>query len=303
MLRGLRLITLALIALVLMSTEALAIGGYCVSMNTTSCKFCGSLANCRAIFGTAPTFRCTSSAATKCYKCSVNVEGLLGGLGNVSKGPNANPVAYRVTMFIQDAEVSCINPGGNAERANGQPFFTTAVPLSATDVINSPKQVTKNGRALADVLFEDSDIINGLIAGGAFDGTNITSLADVCPNAGWTARVLVKQMQVLGQVFDNSENSPTCGQLVQVGDESVPRLFHDPRTSYAVVNDGCNLTDALTVQCYAPTGAIVDTNFTYVGGSFDGAPPCETTCSNRLAEQNSSVLACDDPTATPLPPQ
>jgi hypothetical protein len=292
MLRGLRLITLALIALVLMSTEALAIGGYCISMNTTSCKFCGSLANCRTIFPTVSTFKCTDSTLTKCYKCSVDVEGLLGGLGNVSKGPNANPVAYRVTMFIQAAEVSCINPAGNAERATGQPFIGTPVPISDTDVINSAAQVTKNGRALADVLFEDADIINNLIKAGAFVDSGITSIADLCPNTQWTARVLVKQMQVLGQAFDNSENSSFCD-------------LNDPRTSYPIpgggFNPGCNLTDAMAVQCYAPTGAIVDTFFTYVGDSADGAPPCNTICSNRLAEQNSSVLACPDPTASDPP--
>jgi hypothetical protein len=258
-------------------------------MNTTSCKFCGSLANCRTIFPTVSTFKCTDSTLTKCYKCSVDVEGLLGGLGNVSKGPNANPVAYRVTMFIQDAEVSCINPGGNAERASGQPFIGTPVPISDTDVINSAAQVTKNGRALADVLFEDADIIDNLIKAGAFVDSGITSIADLCPNTGWTARVLVKQMLVLGQAFDNSENSLICD-------------LNNPETSYISLNDGCNLTDAMAVQCYAPTGSIVDTPFTYVGDSPDGAPPCNTICSNRLAEQNSSVPSCPDPTATVPPP-
>jgi hypothetical protein len=252
MLRGLRVITLALIALVLMSTEALAIGGYCVSMNTTSCKFCGSLANCQKIFGTAPTFRCTTSAATTCYKCSVNVESLLGGLGNVSQGPNADVVLYRVTMFMQDVHVSCVNKAGNAEPANGQPFINLAVDVSEEDLIDAA-QVTKNGRALSDILFEDHEIIATLIAADAFD-ESITSAADLCQK-NWTPRVLIRKMQVFGQVFNNSE-----------------------------------LADAMAVQCFAPAGAVANEFFTYVGSDF--APPCDLLCSNKLENQNSGIPSC-----------
>jgi hypothetical protein len=284
MLRGLKVITLALFALVLMSTEAMAIGGYCVSMNVTGCRFCGSLANCRTIFGTSTTFRCTDSTLKTCYKCSVNVEGLLSGLGNVDPNkPNANPVAYHVTLAIRAAEVSCVNQPGNAEPANGQPFINSEVFVGGTDVIDRAAEVTKNGRALSDILFEDRDIIAALFAAGAFEGTGITSAGDLCKR-NWTPRVLVTEMRVLGQVFDNSENSSACN-------------LADPRTSYTVANDGCNLTDALGVHCFAPEGAVVNTFFTYVGA--DEAPPCDTFCSNRLA--SSTVLACPDPTATPLP--
>jgi hypothetical protein len=217
----------------------------------------------------------------------VNVEGLLSGLGNVDPDkPNANPVAYHVTLAIRNAEVSCVNQPGNAEPANGQPFIDTEVLVEGTDVIDEAAAVTKNGRSLSDILFEDRDIIEALFAAGAFDGTGITSIGDLC-RRNWTPRVLIKEMRVLGQVFDNSENSTACN-------------LEDPRTSYTVANDGCNLTDALGVHCFAPEGAIVDTLFTYVGD--DGTPPCDTFCSNRLANQNSTVSACPDPTATPLPP-
>jgi hypothetical protein len=260
MLRGLRLTTLALIALVLMSTEALAIGGYCISMNTTSCKFCGSLANCRTIFGTAPTFRCNSSL-TKCYKCSVNVEALLGGLGNVSQGPNQDFVQYRVTMFMQDVHISCVNKAGNAEPANGQPFINVAVDVSKEDLIDAA-QVKKNGRALSDILFEDDEIITTLIAAEVFDDS-ITSAADLCKR-NWTPRVLIREMQVFGQVFNNSE-----------------------------------LADAMAVQCLAPANAVADELFTYVGS--DLTPPCDILCSNKLENQNSGVPSCPpDPQLLPV---
>jgi len=236
-----------------------------------------SVSQCVCFSCTGAVISC--SKATVCFKqCSIGVASILSGLGNVTKGPNATPAAYNVNLFVQDAEVSCVNKAGNAQSGEGQPFIDqSGVPAEESDTIDDA-QVTKNGRALSDILFEDEQLLQALIDGGAFEGTGITSIADLCPNNNWTARVLVNQLQAFGRLFYDEDGQGGCN-------------LDDPSTFPM-----CTLADALSVQCSAPADATVDQPFTYVGG--DGSPPCDTLCHNS----DNNVVDCPvDPAVIAFP--
>jgi hypothetical protein len=216
-----------------------------------------SLSQCLCFSATGLRVSCSGSYAVK--RCSIDVQSLLSALGNVSKGPNATAAAYDVSLFIQDAFVSCINKAGNSGSANGQPFIGTPASVDKTDLITNAR-ITKNGHALSDLLFTDEDILNALFLAGAFQGTGITSIADLCPNANWSARVLVEKLQAFGRLFFDDDPATACNL--------------DPPVNF----NGCRLGDALSVQCFAPAGSTSTAPFTYVGAN--GSQPCDTLCHN-----------------------
>ena len=80
--------------------------------------------------------------------CSVFVDGILKGLGNVTN----NPTAFTVTMSKISGTLYK-NPANNA-LSNGVPFIELPVDLTQLEPIN-PTQVTKNGKALADVVLRN----------------------------------------------------------------------------------------------------------------------------------------------------
>ena len=242
-----------------------------------------SYSQCVCFSCTGAVVSCSKSFCVK--RCSIDAQGILTGLGNVSKGPNATAAAYDVSLFIQDAFVSCVNKAGNAGDASGQPFIgTSAAPLEKTDAITNAR-IDKNGKAISNIVFTDEEILQALFDAGAFEGTGITSINDLCQNANWQPRVLVEKLQALGRVFfDDSDAAATCDLT--------------PPSGAPLALEGCTLGDALAVQCFAPTGATATTPFTYVGGSPDGSPPCDTLCHDDAGS------ICPDPGipgAYPLP--
>jgi hypothetical protein len=230
-----------------------------------------SYSQCVCFSCTGAVVSCSKSFCVK--RCSIDAEGILKGLGNVSKGPNATAAAYDVSLFIQDAFVSCVNKASNAD-ANGQPFVgTEGTPTIEKNDLITNARIDKNGTAVSNIVFTDEEILAALFAAGAFEGAGITSIADLCPNKNWQARVLVERLQAVGRLF--FADSDTC-DLTPAPDDPLPFA-------------GCTLGDALAVQCFAPTGATATTPFTYVGESPDGSPPCDTLCHNDAGS------ICPDP--------
>jgi hypothetical protein len=190
----------------------------------------------------------TSTTQIKCTTtnhllglCSIQVEGLLKGLGNVTK----TPTAFAVTVVIQEGKVFCKNPAGNTLEGNGVPF-RGAIALDGGDTINAG-DVTKNGKSLKDIVFHDWQLIDAVIAGGVVTADQIA-----CPNPGWIQIILVKKLQVFGEQF--TDPTPT--------DTTTCDLNSDPLNLF-----GCTLVDALGTQCSAPVVAddktLVWEQFTY----------------------------------------
>ena len=79
-------------------------------------------------------------------KCSIEVEGVLKGLGNTT----LTPTAYRVRLLIQEGFIVMQNPAGNTSTAQGVPFENISVQLDASGLI-SAAQIDRKGRTLEDV--------------------------------------------------------------------------------------------------------------------------------------------------------
>jgi hypothetical protein len=197
--------------------------------------------------------------------CSIEVEGLLTGLGNVTNVPTA----YAVTVRIQEGKVYCKNPAGGNLEGNGVPF-RGAITLEGGDTINAG-DVTKNGKSLKEIVFHDAQMIQAVVDSGAVTAEEIS-----CPNPGWTQIILVKQLQVLGEQFTDPTEPTTCD------------LNSDP----LIIDTTCTLVDALGTQCTAPAAPggddknLVWQQFTYA---------CTKLC------HNSNNQFPDCPAAPPIP--
>jgi hypothetical protein len=198
---------------------------------------------------------CTSPSCRKV--CSIDVLSLLSGLGNTTPGGDTANAAYAVNLFVEQATVFCVNQAGNAQSASGQPFINeTGVEIQATDLIE-PASITKNGRALSEIVFTDKDIIDALAAAGAFGGKGAA-----CPNSNWQIRVLVGEMEVFGRLFRDEDGEGGACNLTNPGTFGF-----------------CTLGDAMSVQCNAPNNATVSAPFEY---------NCDTLCHNS----DNKAVAC-----------
>lgn len=216
----------------------------------------------------------TSTSQTGCTQalhdagfCSIEVEGLLTGLGNVIK----TPTAFAVTVLIQEGKIYCKNPAGNSLEGNGVPFSGATVVVEGAETINAA-DVSKNGRSLSEIVFHDAELIQALIDSGQVNAEEIQ-----CPNANWIQIILVKKLQVLGEQFtDPASTEPnTC------------ELNSDP----LIITDQCTFVDALGTQCSAPVVAddktLVWQQFTY-------------SCTPTLCHNSNNTFP-DCPAAPPIP--
>jgi hypothetical protein len=165
----------------------------------------------------------------------------LQGLKNVTKVP----VAYEVVMFLQTITVTCTNPAGGSDTAQGVPF-DQVVSLRSVQTDQAFK-ILKNGRFLSDIVFHDPDIIQALNTAGV----------RTC-NQNWHLKqIIVNSMQVFGTLFaDTDPNPSTCN-------------VSDPRNT-------CAIEDALGEQCSAPTNQDLSGQFTY---------NCDTLCQGTSCPQ------------------
>ena len=244
---GLSILAMALT----MSPTVEAYPGTISGTSTTQC-ICFNALNQRI---TCPS----TCSLPSCKKvCSIDVASILSGLGNTTPGTITSNAAYAVNLFLEDATVFCVNPAGNAQSAQGQPFINEPVELLGEDLIE-PASISKNGKALSEITFTDQDIIDALVATGALASAS-------CPNTGWQIRVFVKEMEVFGRLFRDEDGAEGNCDLT------------DPNTF-----GSCVLADAMNQQCNAPNNATVNQPFTY---------SCTTLCHNI---DNKFPVDCPDP--------
>jgi hypothetical protein len=213
----------------------------------------------------------TSTTQTKCTTqlhlaglCSIQVEGLLKGLGNVTK----NPTAFTATVLIQAGSIFCKNPASKSLEGNGVPFSELSIELEGADLIDA-NQVSKNGKALSDIGFHDGELIAAIedaltTACSEGDQGACDTLAQLpCQHSNWIQTVVVTKLQVLGEQFtDPDTTTPTC-------DLNSDPLIIDP--------DSCTLVDALGTKCDAPPAVVADPK-AYVWQAFTYA--CTESCHN-----------------------
>jgi len=231
----------------------------------------------------------TSTTQTSCTSknhllglCSINVEGILKGLGNVTK----DPTAFTVAVLIEGGSVFCKNPAGNSIEGNGVPFTELQVELSASDLIDA-NQISRNGKALSDIPFHDDVLIQAIEAALTAQcdadpqSDACTQLEQLpCQHSNWVQTVVLTKLQVLGQQFtDDSKTEPnTCdidAALIS-GDFSncLPRA------------------DALGTKCDAPAAVLADPK-SFVWKAFTYA--CTESCHNKTG------TICPDDLSPPLP--
>lgn len=201
-------------------------------------------------------------------QCSVFVDGILKGLGNVSK----NPTAFTATMSRISGQVFCKNPSGNSSTANGTPFIDVEVePLVGADTIEQA-QVTKNGRALSEIVFHDPQIIQALIAAGV----NVPD----CQNSNWIKVIVVTKMQIMGQQLEDPD--PTTAGTCDL-------------TNFTDVS-GCTITDTLRTSCriqdpyfFNPAAALGVKSYNY-GDETTGNGACTEICHSTDPTQCNLVV-------------
>ena len=109
---------------------------------------------------------------------------ILAGLGNAER----NKPAYEVVLILQELQQRCFPPGGS------QPQTETGVPHSPNASVSEagavdPKQVTKNGKFVADLVFTDDDLRTA-IGGG------------LCSNNWIEGDLVASVLQTFGTVFE-----------------------------------------------------------------------------------------------------
>jgi len=200
-------------------------------------------------------------------QCSVFVDGILKGLGNVSQGNNFTPTAFAVSLSRISGRIFCKNPAGNSLEGNGVPFADFEVPIQNADTIN-PASISKNGKTLSEVDFHDAQIILALAEAG---------LAVSCQNSNWIQVIVVTKMEVMGQQLSDlnpSDNNDGCF-LPQTG---------------ALTIDSCNIDDTLRVSCriqdpyFIDPKSAVGKNYNY-GDEVTGTGSCTVICHSTDSAQ------------------
>lgn len=159
---------------------------------------------------------------------SITVEWLLKHVRNVE----VNPVWVEVTLYPDSGNVDCLNQGGNATNANGVPFHTISAGISATAGID-PTTVTKNGKSLDDIEFEQSYL--------EYEVFPDLNQAEICQNANWyfaPDSLVVTAMAVTYYAWQD-------GQGI-INDDGV-----------FVPNSGETPADDVYLYCWLPSGAVV----------------------------------------------
>lgn len=101
-----------------------------------------------------------------------------------------NPVIVEVRLTNLYASFRCINNGGQSETAQGEAHWWDGV-ITGSQALTS-ENITKNGRALSEIIFSDLDIFNGLFCtddpppGPGEECTEYDFGEDVCVNPNWT---------------------------------------------------------------------------------------------------------------------
>jgi hypothetical protein len=157
-------------------------------------------------------------------QCSIFVEGLLKGLGNVT----SNPTAFTVILTRISGRIFCKNPAGNSIEANGVPFQDVEVSPVGADTINQG-QVTRNGRALSEIVFHDPQLIAELAEAG---------FTVSCQNSNWIQVIVVTQLEVTGkQLSDPTPN-----------DDAQCLLDPGPNQNF-IIDSTCDVDDTLRNSC------------------------------------------------------
>lgn len=189
----------------------------------------------------------TSSSQLFCKSlgtCSIKVEGILKGLGNVT----TDPTNFTVSILVQAGAIVIANPGGNTGGI-GVPFGDVLVQLTGTDLIGV-KDVSKNGSALAEIIFHDADLIAAVVAAlqaqcDAGITTSCDKLAQINQKPNWKRAIVVTEMQVLGVQVTNGISVDELGSQC----EAPSQVIADPISFVGVAfNYGC------TEECHDRTG-------------------------------------------------
>jgi hypothetical protein len=196
-------------------------------------------------------------------QCSIKSSGALKGLGNTTN----DQTAYSVDLLIEAGSIEGVNPAFNADPANGTPFGSLAINVSASSLVDA-EQISRNGRATKDIIFHDDELIAAVLA--ALDSSCSAGDLDACAileeinsqiaqHPNWHFGIVVTQMQVLGKQWTD-----------EVGGCDLLGEFSDDHT-------GCTLTDALGSTCTAPQD-VQDDPGSYLWVEFDY--DCTEVCHN-----------------------
>lgn len=153
-------------------------------------------------------------------QCSVFVDGILKGLGSVTK----TPTAFTATMARISGTIFCLNPAGNSAEANGVPFSEIPVAIAGADAIEQV-QVQKNGKALSEIVFHDPAIIAAI--------KTAVQVPDCQSN--WIQAIVVTKMEVMGQQWQDPSPSD-ASQCLLTGEN-------------LEIDNTCVLVDTLRTSC------------------------------------------------------
>ena len=202
-------------------------------------------------------------------QCTVYVDGLLKGLGNVNK----NPTAFEATMWNISGLITCYNPAGNAYEGQGVPFADISVSLDSASTI-SPNTLTKNGKTLSEIAFHDPQIVNAI--------NSALTEPVTCQNSNWFPVVVVTSMQIMGKQVSDPDPSNTADgcNLPATGD---------------LTTTGCTVDDTLRVACRIQDPYFVDPASAFGVAYYDYVSPttgtgnCDVICHSTDPTQCNST--------------
>lgn len=165
---------------------------------------------------------------------SVDVSSILKQLQNAAK----TEPAYEAALVGQEVLVRCKNPAGKTDVLNNGKPFNVDFDLTKSEAIK-PQAISKNGKALSELIFTDQDIQQGL-------GISDQTCADAHPGQGgqnWKLdKVVVTKAQVIGTLF--SCQPYIINGITYDGNPNDPRNAASP----------CGISDSLGKQCTIPAG-------------------------------------------------
>lgn len=190
---------------------------------------------------------------------SINCAEVLTGVSRPELNDSNVVCAVAITEIFRGP---CINPGGNADTANGQPF---QVPSGSGEIIGvnlgTALPLTRQGKAFSEINFSDEEI-------AAFLG-DLVNPAVVCPNPNWTVPFAVTKLNAIGEVLSGAAAQPGGRCTID------PNAFDFNSCAATASASACFQEECLRFSpCVAPQNLTKDVPFacTCVEHLKDGAP-------------------------------
>jgi hypothetical protein len=216
------------------------------------------LALSMALIGSAIMADLASAFGINITRKSIDCDEVLTGVSRPELNDSNVVCAVSITEIFRGP---CINPGGNADPANGQPY---QVPPGSGEIIGvnlgTALPLSRTGKSFSEIIFSDAEIATFL--------GDLVNPDVVCPNGNWIVPFAVTKLDAMGEVLS--------GAIAQGGQCSInPNSFDFGSCVVTAGASACHQDECLRVSpCVAPQNLTKNVPFacTCVEHLIDGVP-------------------------------